>query len=317
MKYIADLVCPVSKGKLIYNESNNELISNELKLAYPIIDGIPVMLRSAAKGKVSDLDELYLNHNEMYSDRVDRDIDFYNKFYSDSKDYKRYNKADVFFVKRLIKRLGINQNSKVLDIGAGTGYFGKIFKDVADINLYNSDFSIEGFRTAKKIYNLDCVFVMDAYSPCFRNEMFDVVIAVGLTPLHRIDSKHNTELTKTINKLLKPGGYFVLVQSTDLSGKHTTVYSERKKVSDSMGEDIIAKRDNYANYDRPFVNSFMSETNDFSEIKIFSFIRPFAQYFRFLAFSKLNTFITETILKILPTSPQFSARLMAIGKKRI
>ena len=39
------LVCPVSKGKLIYDEENNELICEESKLAYPIIDGIPAMLK--------------------------------------------------------------------------------------------------------------------------------------------------------------------------------------------------------------------------------------------------------------------------------
>ena len=33
------LVCPVSKGKLVYDEENNELICEESKLAYPIIDG--------------------------------------------------------------------------------------------------------------------------------------------------------------------------------------------------------------------------------------------------------------------------------------
>ena len=31
------LVCPVSKGKLVYDEENNELICEESKLAYPII----------------------------------------------------------------------------------------------------------------------------------------------------------------------------------------------------------------------------------------------------------------------------------------
>ena len=43
------LVCPVSKGKLIYDEKNNELICEESKLAYPIIDGIPAMLKGKAR----------------------------------------------------------------------------------------------------------------------------------------------------------------------------------------------------------------------------------------------------------------------------
>lgn len=43
------LVCPVTKEKLVYNQETNELISTSAKLAYPIIDNIPVMLPSEAR----------------------------------------------------------------------------------------------------------------------------------------------------------------------------------------------------------------------------------------------------------------------------
>ena len=43
------LVCPFSKGKLVYDEENNELVCEESKLAYPIIDGIPAMLKEKAR----------------------------------------------------------------------------------------------------------------------------------------------------------------------------------------------------------------------------------------------------------------------------
>ena len=35
------LICPVTHGKLVFDENNMEFISNLAKLAYPIIDGIP------------------------------------------------------------------------------------------------------------------------------------------------------------------------------------------------------------------------------------------------------------------------------------
>ncbi|MEE9333394.1 MAG: Trm112 family protein [Granulosicoccaceae bacterium] len=41
------LVCPVSKGKLIMN--GNELWSSSSSLAYPVRDGIPVLLESEAR----------------------------------------------------------------------------------------------------------------------------------------------------------------------------------------------------------------------------------------------------------------------------
>jgi len=43
------LVCPLTKGPLVYDRENNELISKEAKLAYPIRDGIPIMLVDEAR----------------------------------------------------------------------------------------------------------------------------------------------------------------------------------------------------------------------------------------------------------------------------
>lgn len=43
------LVCPVTKGPLIYDKARGELISKSARLAYPIRDGIPVMLEDEAR----------------------------------------------------------------------------------------------------------------------------------------------------------------------------------------------------------------------------------------------------------------------------
>ena len=43
------LVCPVTKGPLIYDQEKQELISRAARLAYPIRDGIPVMLETEAR----------------------------------------------------------------------------------------------------------------------------------------------------------------------------------------------------------------------------------------------------------------------------
>lgn len=43
------LVCPLTKGPLEYDRSANELISHKAGLAYPIRDGIPVMLVDEAR----------------------------------------------------------------------------------------------------------------------------------------------------------------------------------------------------------------------------------------------------------------------------
>jgi uncharacterized protein YbaR (Trm112 family) len=43
------LVCPVTKGPLIYDRERNELISRSARLAYPVRDGIPIMLEEEAR----------------------------------------------------------------------------------------------------------------------------------------------------------------------------------------------------------------------------------------------------------------------------
>jgi uncharacterized protein YbaR (Trm112 family) len=48
-KLLEILVCPVTKGPLRYDRERQELISKSARLAYPIRDGIPVMLEEEAR----------------------------------------------------------------------------------------------------------------------------------------------------------------------------------------------------------------------------------------------------------------------------
>ena len=48
-KLLDILVCPISKGPLKYNKRENELISLEAGLAFPVEDGIPIMLLDRAR----------------------------------------------------------------------------------------------------------------------------------------------------------------------------------------------------------------------------------------------------------------------------
>lgn len=43
------LACPICKGELTYSQANQELVCNFDRLAYPIINEIPVMLESRAR----------------------------------------------------------------------------------------------------------------------------------------------------------------------------------------------------------------------------------------------------------------------------
>ncbi|MDI9330125.1 MAG: Trm112 family protein [Alphaproteobacteria bacterium] len=49
IKLLELLVCPVTKGPLKYQAQTQELISRAARLAYPLRDGIPVLLESEAR----------------------------------------------------------------------------------------------------------------------------------------------------------------------------------------------------------------------------------------------------------------------------
>ena len=53
-KLLSILVCPVSKAPLEYDEAGQELVCRASGLAYPIRDGIPVMLENEARWLETD-----------------------------------------------------------------------------------------------------------------------------------------------------------------------------------------------------------------------------------------------------------------------
>lgn len=48
-KLLEILVCPVTRGPLSYNRDKQELVSRAAKLAYPVREGIPIMLAEEAR----------------------------------------------------------------------------------------------------------------------------------------------------------------------------------------------------------------------------------------------------------------------------
>lgn len=55
-KLLEILACPVCKGKLVYDRAKQQLICRFDKIAYPIRDGIPIMLEDQAQ-QISEEEE--------------------------------------------------------------------------------------------------------------------------------------------------------------------------------------------------------------------------------------------------------------------
>lgn len=59
MQLLDILVCPVTKGPLKFDKDKQELVSTSARLAYPVRDGIPVMLEDEAREISEDEYEKY------------------------------------------------------------------------------------------------------------------------------------------------------------------------------------------------------------------------------------------------------------------
>ena len=53
-KLLELLVCPVTKGPLVFDRTKQELVSRSARLAYPVRDGMPMMLESEARVLTDD-----------------------------------------------------------------------------------------------------------------------------------------------------------------------------------------------------------------------------------------------------------------------
>jgi len=53
-KLLEILVCPLTRGPLTYDAERQELVSKQARLAYPIRDGIPIMLVEEARSLDKD-----------------------------------------------------------------------------------------------------------------------------------------------------------------------------------------------------------------------------------------------------------------------
>ena len=48
-KFLELLVCPVTKGPLTFDRERQELVSRSARLAYPVRDGMPILLENEAR----------------------------------------------------------------------------------------------------------------------------------------------------------------------------------------------------------------------------------------------------------------------------
>jgi len=100
------LACPKCRGPL--REGPSVLDCPACDLRYPVRDGIPILLIEEATEGTATSD--YAKHTETDTES----IAFYNNFYRDYNDYRRYNRADVNFVRKLFRKIPLTRANTLL-----------------------------------------------------------------------------------------------------------------------------------------------------------------------------------------------------------
>lgn len=292
------LACPKCKSAIRLTKNGTELVCTSCKASYPVVNEIPILLSEEGDA---------LSYKQ-YAQTATESIEFYDEMYRDQFDYRRFAGPDRSFAQQIFRRLDFSTKSPVVvDLGAGTGYFGKLFEEYyPHLLVYNADFSIEGFRTAQQVYGLENLAVMDAYNPAFLADSLDAVFTIGLTPFKKKELKDISFLIERLVEPLKRGGYYVFVWSSNLRNTVEAIHTVR--------DDLAVTDTYYYNHSRPFIEQAFHETGLFESVVGYTFLRPAAMLLGPLQLSQPVTWLTEAGMRFAPHS--LTARMVIIGRKR-
>lgn len=150
--------------------------------------------------------------------------------------YLRYqDDEELKFLKLLFDRHNIKPMGTALDAGCGYGFFTHLLAEAGYDEVTGFDFDGERISEAIKTYGANdgrCRFkVADATNPPFEKEKFDFVFCRGLSTFSTEDIPNGKKQFDRLYELLKPGGFFVFVWASDLSGKVTTGKIVNHKIS--------------------------------------------------------------------------------------
>ena len=131
--------------------------------------------------------------------------DFYNKFSTDQK--KTGINLRIRTVFKLLKKTGLNKNSKVLEIGCGVGNLTSLIaKVVTSGKIVSTDISPESVKDAEKLnkssHNIE--FIVSDMSDFTSKHIFDIVIMADV--LEHIPIENHLELFKNIRKHISSDG---------------------------------------------------------------------------------------------------------------
>jgi len=130
---------------------------------------------------------------------------------------------------KIVKKLLPNKSAKVLDLAAGTGIVGEVFKDEGYDNVDGSDMSAASLEIAKQkgVYRRVFKCCMGEENLDSEDSVYDAITVVGCWSI-----PINVDIFIEMNRVLKPGGYFVSCFRPDVWAEQD-IYGYRAALNDT------------------------------------------------------------------------------------
>jgi len=177
---------------------------------------------------------------------------------------RRIIELDSYALKKVIDAeiKNLNDMSRILDLGCGTGDFSPCFYNFHYIGI---DVEPEYIQYAKNTYNLD-FRLMDGRRLRFVEETFDCIAIIGV--LHHLCEKSCLEIFHELKRVIKPGGIIIIIEDVEIGSRW-----------DILGN-IIRKLDvgNYIRTEERFYKLITSNFNILKNYRIRSFIPSYAVF---------------------------------------
>jgi SAM-dependent methyltransferase len=164
-----------------------------------------------------------------------RGVEKYNDFYKTGGWKYSYWKEARWHKKHLIRRFGLTKGMRVLEVACGSGFHTNMLTRLG-FDAVGVDRSEEGIRWAKAHYPMTEYLCCDLRELTFEPQSFDLVFARGCSHYHYdLMGRKAMHTTASLMRFVKPGGRFVMIIVTDLSGRkepdkiwHNTLDDYRK-----------------------------------------------------------------------------------------
>jgi SAM-dependent methyltransferase len=148
----------------------------------------------------------------------------YNLKYLDLNYFQYSERIYSPYVLSLIKSCGLEQGSRVLDIGCGQGFFSYLFSKYG-MKVSGIDLSESGISAAKNMYgHLGISFAVADIETVTFPEQFDCIFVRSCSLYNNEGFPRNDGVTSKLLRYLRPSGLFIFLYNSNFSSKQSKTW---------------------------------------------------------------------------------------------